>query len=88
MKTDVQCYHMQQAVVVLRRFVRYAAAFIKKETYIMCFCYLQDVEARVTVVTVYLLTVFMVFRPKHSTIEVVAPKEEFMVLHVLMPTIT
>lgn len=30
MKTDVQCYHVQQAVIVLRRFVRFAAAFIKK----------------------------------------------------------
>ena len=38
---------------------------LKKETYIVCFCYLQDVgsivKARLKAVTVYLLTVFMVF---------------------------
>jgi len=37
----------------------------KKETYIVCLCYLQNVggivKARLNAVTVYLLTVFMVF---------------------------
>ena len=30
MKTDIQCYHVQQALAVPRGFVRFAAAFIKQ----------------------------------------------------------
>jgi len=65
MKTDIQCYHVQQALAVPRRSVRFSAAFIKQgditRVSVIFKMWGGIVKDRLNVVSVYLLTVFMFF---------------------------